>query len=53
MTKPELLQQLEELKTLSIAEPDSAHSEADMVLLEYINDPDISEVFLNIKRWYS
>jgi len=54
MTKSELLQLLEELKlqsNLFVSSGDiGAYGAADMALLEYIDDPDISEVYLNIKK---
>jgi len=51
MTKVELIKKL---KALQIdTDPESAHSEADDLLLEYINDQDISKEFNDIHKWYS
>jgi len=51
MTKVELIKKLKELQI--DAEPENAHFDADNLLLEYINDQDISKEFNNIHKWYS
>lgn len=34
-------------------DPEGDHLDADRALLKYINDPEITEAFNNIKKWYS
>ncbi|MCK9556366.1 hypothetical protein M0R36_11250 [bacterium] len=51
MTKDELIKRLNEIKDEGGGE--GGHMEADDLLLEYINDPDISKAFNEIERWYS
>lgn len=47
----ELLQRLQSLE--KTADALSAHERADNALLEYINDPEVTDAFYAIKRWYS
>jgi hypothetical protein len=49
MTKNELLEVLVDYKNDI---PDEGHQQADIALLKYINDPDITTAFLEIERWY-
>lgn len=52
MTKADLLAQL--LKWGEIpSDPEIAHREADMLLLAYINDPEITNAFDAIEKWYA
>lgn len=37
----------------SYNDPEGDHLDADKALLKYINDPEITEAFHNIKKWYS
>ncbi len=53
MTKSELIEKLKSLAELSEHDEERAHGEADEVLLQYINDPDVSEAFEKIDRWYA
>jgi hypothetical protein len=51
MTKEELITKL---KTLSNnLDIEDAHIEADELLLEYINDEDITSVSNDIEKWYA
>jgi hypothetical protein len=50
MNKEELLNSLLELDT---EDPESSHIKADELLLEFINDEEISQTFHNIEKWYS
>lgn len=51
MTREELLV---ELRTLhGPQDPESAHEQADDLLLEYINDPEVTAAFEAIKKWYA
>lgn len=46
---------MEQLKTLIInskESPESAHEEADNLLLEYINDEEVSTLYGQITKWY-
>lgn len=51
MTKEKLIEQL---KLLSIDQQDPAvdHKLADKLLIEYINDPRVTEAFESIEKWY-
>ncbi len=59
MTRQELLAELHRCLVLSDcdrsdqADPEAAHEDADMTLLEYIGDPEVTAVFKAIVRWYS
>ena len=50
VTKAEVLETFKELEE---ADPELAHSEADELLLRYINDKDIEEAFEEVPRWYA
>ena len=51
MTKEELIIALKELQTYG--DPESAHSQADRLLLAYINDTEVTEAFNGIDKWYA
>lgn len=53
MEKPELIRKLISLRSLSLDDAESAHGEADLLLLEYIKDEEIKKAFEDIKRWYA
>lgn len=45
---------LEVLKRLSESkDPEDAHGSADEALLEFINDPEITEAFEMVPKWYA
>jgi len=50
MDKAELLRKL---KDLGEEDPEMGHKLADRLLLEYINDVDVSEAFDFISKWYA
>ncbi len=51
MTRDELLEKLKSLETDS---PDEfSHVEADLALLDFINDPEITEAYHDIAKWYA
>lgn len=50
MTKQELIDKLSLLHT---GDDERDHINADDLLLEYINDKDISEAFECIEKWYA
>lgn len=52
ISREDLLRNLKELVELRHY-PEVAHSEADELLLNYINDPEIEEVFEEVPKWYS
>ena len=35
------------------SDPEATHAEADELLLQYINDPEIEKVFEEVPKWYS
>jgi hypothetical protein len=51
ITKEELLVRLSILAKHD--DPEVAHGEADDLLIEYINDPEIKEAFGKIDKWYA
>ncbi len=51
LTRDELLQKLKDLEEAHDVE--SAHVEADSLLLVYIDDAEISEAFHDIPKWYA
>lgn len=51
MTIEELLRKLKKLRELS--DPEKAHFEADHLLLVYIADQDINDVYSDIEKWYA
>jgi hypothetical protein len=53
MTRDELLAKLRELGDRVGFGTESDHIEADRALLEYIGDPEITEAFGNIEKWYA
>lgn len=48
-----LIQQLKELVDRSVNDSEEAHVEADDLLLEFINDEEISEIYGRIKKYYA
>lgn len=53
MTKKELIAKLEAAANESMHDPEVGHYQADMLLLEYINDPKVSEVWEKVCKWYA
>ena len=51
MTKEELIKKLFDLTCYYDLE--KAHIEADILLLEYINDEEITKAFNDIDKWYA
>ena len=52
ISREDLLRKLKELAELK-HDPEVAHSEADELLLSYINDPEIEKAFEEVPKWYS
>ena len=57
LTKKKLLEQLNKLKTrkteFGSLDKEANHSDADDLLIEYINDPKITEAYNKIEKWYA
>lgn len=53
MTKEELLERLRAIKAASIGASEEGHIEADDLLVEYINDPEIKAAYEAIGKWYA
>jgi hypothetical protein len=51
MTKAELLDQLEAL--IASSPDEEGHMEADRLLVDYINDPEITAMYERISKWYA
>lgn len=51
MTKDELINKLYAVRELH--DQESEHWEADALLLQFINDPDIRKAYENIPKWYA
>jgi len=51
MSKEELIRKLSELQ--SSGDTEQAHSDADDLLVEYINDAEISEAYNAIDKWFA
>lgn len=52
-TLKSLITELKRLRTVSITDPEKAHSQADDALIAYIDDPDVTRAFNNIDKWYA
>lgn len=51
MTKEELIERLEALQ--QDGDTEYQHGEADDLLIEWINDPEVTEAYAKIKKWYA
>ena len=51
LTKARLLKKLERCRTSHDVE--SAHCDADALLVEYIDDKEIAEAYFKIEKWYA
>ena len=51
--KNDKLELIEKLKLCNTDDSERDHIKADQLLLAYINDPEITEVFDAIEKWYS
>lgn len=51
MEKQELIEKLKKLRTTDDIE--ASHSDADDLLLKYINDTDISNAYEEVPKWYA
>ena len=54
MTKPELLKRLDDLYKGGYYDPEEAHIKADQLLLEFINDKEVTKAYDRIDiKWYA
>ena len=53
ISKEELIKELKELTESGNTDSEALHAEADELLLNYINDPEIEKVFEEVPRWYA
>lgn len=53
MTKAELAAKLREIADLASGDPETAHSLADKLLLDYIGDDEVTAAFWSIEKWYA
>ncbi len=51
MTKADLIKRLGELK--DDGDVEANHKEADGLILDFINDPDITAAFDDVRKWYA
>jgi hypothetical protein len=50
LTKEELIKQLKDLEG---GDQETSHIKADELLIEFINDPEVTDAFECIDKWYS
>lgn len=53
MTKEQLLAQLEEIYNKGVYDPEGAHCNVENLLLEFINDKEVTESFRRFEFWYA
>lgn len=61
MTKEELIEKLKAIKAEQVknrisdsyCDPEADHLNADELLLEFINDPEVTKAFEYIEKWYA
>jgi len=51
MTKTKLIKLLKEYKSMNNVE--DLHMLADQALLDYINDKNVTDIFISLDKWYS
>ena len=52
MSKEELIERLEEQAKRPHMETPEAHGEADNLLLDFINDAEVTKAFKKVRKWY-
>jgi hypothetical protein len=52
ISRAELIARLKELAT-DAGDAEAVHAEADELLLDYLNDPEIEKVFEEVPKWYA
>jgi hypothetical protein len=53
MTKAELKAKLETIRDRSSSDPEADHVDADVAVLEYIDDEEITALFEELAVWYA
>ncbi len=53
MTNRNLIEKLEELKKNPPGDTEIIHMAADNLLLDYINDKEVSKIFVSLDKWYA
>lgn len=53
ITKEELITELEKLVKTENDDYETTHAKADMLLIQYINDEEITEAYDNVGKWYA
>ena len=53
LTKQELLRNLQRCINYEFGDPEYSHEIADMLLIKYIDDPEVEELWDKIDRWYA
>ena len=53
MTKEELIERLRAIKAEHIGASEEGHVDADNLLIEFTNDPEIQEAYDAIPKWYA
>lgn len=53
MNKQQLIEMLNEINNNDSFDAEDKHLHADSLLLDYINDEEISETFNKIEKWYA
>lgn len=53
MTKEQLLARLEEIYNKGVYDSERAHNEVEGLLLEFINDKEVTESFGRFEFWYA
>ncbi len=53
MTLKQLIEGLKEIRGRAEYDPERSHSDADDLLLEFIGDPEVKEIYDQIDKWYA
>jgi len=53
MTKEELIEELKKIASRGSYDIEVNHAEADDLLLEYINDEEVTKAYSSIEKWYA
>lgn len=48
-----LREELDKLYNGGVHDPEVAHAQADTLLLDYINDKEVTELYDQIQKWYA
>ena len=53
MTKDELVAEMQRIILANRVDPEASHAEVDDLLVQYINDPEVTELFDKMEKWYA